>query len=1621
MSKKLPKHASCNTRTVHAHNTLSQGAYAALLASSMLCGGGLLVSQAFADGYVSNDGHAVYYGFKTNADYSKENFHVQVKYYKTADDAIKQQNEDPLGRYVRIEFISNNPLQKDPTEWSGRPQWWYGVPQGIDASTITAITFQRNEEGVCNTTPDAAAKPASSKTAPTPASSSTSSLSRGHAQITPVNPAAPITKAGATAQPGATSSGTGVPAPAAQPAATQPGAAQPAATQPAATVPTTKQAQSVPTSSTSSSGTSTVQHSVPASSSAAPKKCADRPHYVVASEHAYDNPQQWNGISTHYVSNNDSKLQQKLWNDFIGEGDNYDNKGDTAQQWDAYKPQAASAGTASRGLQGMFIDQETAGKRYYRFSYVAQLTEDAWKKRDKNPLLFALGMYRSTGAIRYASAQTVYAPRITEHISVKCPQAIEVADITHVSTTEKQHIIAAIKKANSAQSPDAPTAFETFIKPGDAGIQIADDGSATITYQDNSTDTIIAARLVTQKQTMNKRFTPLIPERQIVKSVQWLTDTEKTQLVQAIIAANTPGGKANDVFQHLKKSDGTHYDIAVSNTGDVTFTFLDNTSSTTPAERLVQFDPNDAIAVWAPYVLPSVVYVENPHKLTPTEIATIQREFDKANATLAIYQEARAHAGNKSPVIVTRKGNVKIQWAEGSITFIESDQFLYPKKTFDVALPQTLPEVDFDPTNASKEDLARNKQQLDAIKQQLKLLKAHDTNDASVSLSIDSVDFPPSQDKIEFNIDGYRKRLYPMAAFLKQKHSATTRASLQNLVKNLLVQKRIEGITPTEYQASGIQDVSEAAVKAMDEAQLQKMIGALSNMHHTLKWNSQPLSLPSAWSSHDEAIQNGHKSGKLVDICVENLKKNYKKALVNFILQNYDGVTKEQLEALLATNDNLVLVKKEGNTYTHTIPTLKPKAGTVGLDLVDQDNPSGIMKFAYNENRFDVDVFGDKIPFNDKPLFTIPQEDLWTQAPSTDPYDIAKQKSDAAFLEEKKRIETAINAMKNLSDSDREQLFQRLDGPEADISEIPHSCATIAAILNDAQELEQAKQLSRETFSFSFVDHGMGDVKHAHNKNHTNDAALNTLLHSQPIASERLVAFKKALNVSSYDYAALTSALRDLQNENAVNMHTAQQNAFDAIARLQYLSAEKRETAQKAIMNAATPADILTALQSAQHDNVAPSLPPAPRDTTANTHDDPAVLAREKQAAIERIKKLTLPDAEKEKLEQAINATHQVGDPTAIANRAEKAQKLNDAYAALNQLSYLNNAQRSAYKSILDSTQVDLVTDKQSGNPETDEIDVTLLHARITNQAMRSLASLAIKAQQLLTQPAYTTALADKKATFDTCKAQAEALLNKETGADKSFEQVNDVYTSLLKAMQALDATISGASVDTQQLSEEIQRDVLLVPSETDPVRAGDVVYRNATPQKKKAFDRALAQAQQSLQAALAAHPQTMEDVEKEQIKVDSMLEVLKHARAALDGVEHKTSPSSGNTTPSTQENSQAPAPSLNTVQPKRHLQEPTPSKKLVPLQREISEHNDQSNDGKRADQRHFAEPLHASARAQHATKPLSYAHARHASLPSTADTSLWAVLFSQIGLLAGLIVCRHARRRRASLPRHRK
>ena len=136
---------------VDSRPVLSKSVCAAMLAGSMLLGGGVFVSPAYADGYVSGDGARVYYGYRADADYSKDRLLIKVTYYKTKADALKGENDgvDPLGKFVRVEYTSNNPedSNKEPDKWALRPTWWFGVPKGLKTDTISQIRLVRNERG----------------------------------------------------------------------------------------------------------------------------------------------------------------------------------------------------------------------------------------------------------------------------------------------------------------------------------------------------------------------------------------------------------------------------------------------------------------------------------------------------------------------------------------------------------------------------------------------------------------------------------------------------------------------------------------------------------------------------------------------------------------------------------------------------------------------------------------------------------------------------------------------------------------------------------------------------------------------------------------------------------------------------------------------------------------------------------------------------------------------------------------------------------------------------------------------------------------------------------------------------------------------------------------------------------------------------------------------------------------------------------------------------------------------------------------------------------------------------------------------------------------------------------
>lgn len=634
-------------------------------------GGGVFVSSpAYADGYVDGTGNNIYYGYKTDASYTEARFHIEVDYYDTLEHAQagKDEGKDPLGKFVRVHYLSNC-AKKDGAadDWRFRPMWWYGVPKGL--KNVQNITYTRVEK-LTN--------------------------QRGNQPF-------------------------------------------------------------VPTGSSQFTFT-------------------DTNGYGVVSKKTYPTPKQWKGISNFYFDEQ-NVLASKGWKQLLGlNGGSYDNAGNTEGQWGDYKDQTA-------GLQGIFVDWESAGQRFYDMTYVGEMTDDAWQKRDENPLRFAAGVYRFAGNWHYAVGQKHNTPKIADHLKLNYPEVTKVKKLDALSTDEKGKVQEAIENANRGKA-GSQTLFDELVKDGQDGIVINNDGSATITFKDNTKRIMPASLLVSKDESDSDKYKPTLPERTPVVNLKKLTPDEKTKIRQAIIDANGKG-TPNDFLKHVKQTN-SQYDFKVNEDGSVEVTYEDDSKLTIPSTDLVFQGPK--ISDWAPYVVPDAIEVENLSKLTDTEKKQVTDAFDKANADLDVYIAAKKD--DKTPVSFDKDfKNAIITWADGSTTEIPSWQFLKQKaaeqtptpkpptpkpaeekKTFTVDLPDAPAQVKFDPFDKHA-TVAPGL--ITTLQNQLKGRTAKDANNPSKSVTITSATISIADGTVTFKADGYEDKVYPIGIFYKKEVTGT--------------------------------------------------------------------------------------------------------------------------------------------------------------------------------------------------------------------------------------------------------------------------------------------------------------------------------------------------------------------------------------------------------------------------------------------------------------------------------------------------------------------------------------------------------------------------------------------------------------------------------------------------------------------------------------------------------------------------------------------------------------------------------------------------------------------------------------------------------------------------------
>ena len=640
---------------------LSKSVCAAMLAGAMVLGGGVFISPslAYADGYVAPDGN-IYYGYKSDADYSKNRIKIEVHYYSNKEDADKDENRDPLGKFVRVKYVANlNSKDNSFDRWAFRPMWWYGVPAGL--TDVHNIIYSRFEKYTDAGTPS-------------------------------------------TSQPSA------------------PGI----------------------------------------------KKDSDN-----VTKH-YKDAKDWKSISRFYVED-PSKLKsmnglKTLLGIDGGQNKGYD--GNTAGNWEEFY-------AASKGMQGMFIDWESAGKRFYEMTYVAELKDEAWKNRDEHPLRFAAGVYRFAGNWHIATGQIHRAPKIADSLkNVKYPSLTTVVNANELNGNEKTSVETAIRKANEKT--------EHFTDLLDK-IDVAKDGTATLTFHDKTTITMPGKLLVVEDKKDNVKFPPVYPAPIGVVKPESLSDADK----QAIIKGFKDANKDKEFLNKVSKTDSEAYKF--DNTKhELTITYTDGSTITVPYSSLVY--QGATIADWAPYVVPSPIEVENLSSLSEQEKKQVTDAFDTANADLDVYNNAKK---NGATPVTFDDGfkNAIITWADGSTSAIPSWQFLTKKpaaptpqppapkpaeekKTFTVDLPVKPTSVNFNPFNMKDSDLTdtNNSTQLDSIKGVLKAKGGKDSKNPNTKVAIDSVEYSVENGigYITFKATGYENAKYPMGMFFKQKPGMQT-------------------------------------------------------------------------------------------------------------------------------------------------------------------------------------------------------------------------------------------------------------------------------------------------------------------------------------------------------------------------------------------------------------------------------------------------------------------------------------------------------------------------------------------------------------------------------------------------------------------------------------------------------------------------------------------------------------------------------------------------------------------------------------------------------------------------------------------------------------------------------
>ncbi len=1134
------------------------------------------------------------------------------------------------------------------------------------------------------------------------------------------------------------------------------------------------------------------------------------------------------------------------WERMTGEAGGYDKSGNTLGTSREYK-NATSA---------LIINWESRGNRRSKISFVIKLNNKT------EPLKFAAGVYQVLGNWHYTVGKVALAPTLPEYskeLELTYPKdKVEVDSSKYgknLAQDEKNNVLTKLWEANKNNAdvlkklkdmPEVPTE-EAFKK----AVKVNNDGSATVTYKDNSTDTIF-------KENLTKRYVPLSERTKItypaltsVKNPTALDQSEKKQVEDAIKNANKD--------KNIKS-------VTVDANGKATITFDDKigTPSTKTIEGKYLVKKQRSLAdKFTPYY-PVPMAVGNPQGLTQGEQTELVKKVYEANKTKADFIDAIGKPNNleeaKKSITVDNKGNVTITYTDKSTDKLDGGKLVYQAKKLNettyITLPARTPVQDAKKIQEKEQSTIRQAI-LTANNELQSKLKGKNENSAI------TFDDNTHTMTVKFNDDSTSIFDYSELVYTKGNPEKPT---LKTGVSKSGYKYNITKIAINDKDKPQDADWNNFARRFIqDNWQAKSGQTAITDTFI----NSQSDLLP-MFSSPDPTSTGGMKLYAYKDKW--DVKNGSGLTLSNG--RSGDGILS------IYHGDNGIEVKKLSGWNPGTVFTLTKDDCFVSNAAAS--NPEELKKEANDL----IDKILKKNGLNDDEINKFKQEHQDEINKIAKPEDVDKiiKSADKHGKDEKKKKDAQKqieNAQGNLGlTEDQKKELKKKIGNETDPEKIREK-------INEFQkEQDQKKQEEHNKQQQQSDQQAEQQQKQQQQKDDTKvDTDIQTQNQQEQQDTGKAEEAKKKAELEKQQQAAIDEIrngedYKNLTPDDKKQFIKSIQNATDE----QAINTIKRQAKEKANQNQ-TAADSnnnngLAAAKIAAKDKIsklnnlnaqdkqkyqgkidgAGNLDKVAEILNNAEFEDAKAAAKKKIADLKQNGSLT--EAEANDLSDRIDKANDLREVEGILEEAELKKAKKDAKSEVDKLTNLNKAQKDALKAAID----DIETDPTNENMKTIEkvkgaITAVVTKAKELDGKMKSLKDLVtlVNGQKstLTAKPDYKD---NKKTAFDSALKAAEDLVKTDSAENKTADEVDNIKKALENAVKDL----GGKTVDKSALQT-------LINNDADFKKKID--YINAEKSKQDAYDNAIS----SGKSVLADANATAE-------KVAQAVNAINSAKAALDG-----------------------------------------------------------------------------------------------------------------------------------------